>query len=160
MRRRSHLALALLGLVHPGCGDMNFPGFSSGFGPPNITRLPSGVARFAPASIVLRLGETRDMTLLLDPSLRSVHVRWWGSQDPVVKIADFACEPEKSCGLVRFSPEEAATLQLLDCRVLRMRVTATAVGQGSVVASVNTCVPSRVFCDDEGSGSLFVQVRP
>jgi hypothetical protein len=162
MRDLSRVVLVVLTASLSGCGDINlgdWSGFTTGFGP-SPRELPASTARFEPRSLALRVGETADVTLRLDPGLKSVILQWWGHDEPLMRVADFACEPEGSCGLVSFAPDERAALQLLNGRALRMRVTGTAVGQDGVRAHVNTCVPSHVFCEDQGSAYLLVEVRP
>lgn len=152
---------AVLAVSLAGCGEVDLGGSGSLFtlGPPQ-TRLPSGTVRFEPRSLSLRVGETAPVALRLDPRLQQTGIRWWNSAPPVVTVADFECDPPSSCGLARFEPAERAVLQLQECRVLHMRVTATAVGQDSVVAWANTCPPTVFFCGDDAGDSLLVEVRP
>jgi hypothetical protein len=75
-------------------------------------------------------------------------------------VDDFVCEPEPSCGLVRYEAAERAFFQLQDTGSIRMRVTATAPGRDGVLATVNTCAPSVFFCDDRSTDYVPVEVRP
>jgi hypothetical protein len=162
MRHVARLVLLILAVSLAAC-DVAVTGLDSVFslGPP-ARDLPTGTVRFEPRSLSLRVGETADVTLRLAPSLKSLVLQWWGSRDfPLVRVEeDFVCEPEASCGLVRYRPAERASLQLQDSRAMRIRVTAIAPGQDGVLATVSTCVPAVVLCDDRGTDYLVVEVRP
>ena len=166
MRHIARLVLTILAVSLAACGDLDLGiaglNIDPVFGPsPPARDLPAGTVRFEPRSLSLRVGETADVTLRFDPRLRSVVLQWGRADFPVVTVEqDFVCEPEASCGLVRYEPAESASLQLQDSRVMRIRVTAIAVGQNLMLAIVNTCVPATFFCDDRGIDYLAVDVRP
>jgi hypothetical protein len=155
MRHIARLVLAILGVSLAACdvGVTGLEGSLFTLGPP-ARDLPTGTVRFEPRSLSLRVGETADVTLLV--------LQWWGDDDfPLVTVAqDFGCEPERSCGLLRYEPAERASLQLQESRAMRIRVTAIAAGRDGVLATVSTCVPAVVFCEDRGTDYLLVEVRP
>lgn len=164
MRHIARVVAAILAVSLAACGDIGLTGFegpSLSLGPP-ARDLPTGTVRFEPRSLSLRVGETADVTLHLAPSLRSLVLQWWGRLDfPLVAVErSFACEPEASCGLVRYEAAERASLQLQDSRAMHIRVTAIAAGQDGMLATVNTCVPTVLFCEDRGTDYLVVEVRP
>jgi hypothetical protein len=165
MRHAARVVLTLLAMSLLACdvdlSGIGLQGPTISLGPPPRD-LPSGVVRFEPRSLSLRMGETADVTLRFDPRLRSLVLQWWGRGDfPIVTVErGFDCEPEASCGLVRYEPAERAVLQLQDGRVMHIRVTAIAEGRNNMMAYVNTCVPAVAFCQDIGSDSLLVEVRP
>jgi len=165
MRHIARVFTAVFAVSLASCGDLGITGLDMGpvfsLGPP-ARDLPAGTVRFEPRSLSLRLGETADVTLRFDPRLRSIVLQWWGSADfPVVTVErDFVCEPEASCGLVRYEPAESAMLQLQDSRAMRIRVRAIAVGQNGMLAIVNSCVPAIFLCDDRGTDYLVLEVRP
>ena len=144
MRHIARLVLTVLAVSLAACGDLGITGLDVpvtefSLGAP-VRDLPAGTIRFEPRSLSLRVGESADVTLRFDPRLKSLVLQWWGSADfPVVTVEqDFVCEPEASCGLVRYDPAERASLQLQDCRAMRIRVTAIAEGQNGVRAAVST----------------------